>query len=665
MDSRRSEYEQIQDHINSQVVEITAHYAGGQIRREGERVIFRCPSCHKDKLTAHPAYMRGPVTGCWTHDCSMPQAMSPVNFIAYIEGLDTSDQYRMVLDEGNKIIAGPLLAARDRIGSEKNEKNKKNFRLVNQRQEGQEEDLKLTDAVYRRLITSCGLTPEAWEGLKDRGLTKQTVLDAGIGYISASKAQVIMKSLHDEFGDDLARVPGFYPVEKSATIRYWSNFAGKNLILFPYHDSNGLIRTVEGRVMFGEEHKYNYKYLSLTGSGSHLYVYPGMGFGNIEAFCEGLFGAILAAQDGICVASIQGFRRFRASGGRHPLPELLGIDFAGRTIPYIPDMDDPPNPEVANEAPEAARWLIERQGGRPIISVLPSGKDLDEHFLEFQSQQRRPAFQELIAERSCTLQRYTELLEKAQARKDSTPAYPEQESEQHLKQPDDSSGRQSEEPRDHRDSSNHHSVPEDTGHNEQILNPDQASPDHASRGGPDTEDTEKYEDSRSDDGGPQEDDENQEDGTEPQDTTTSESLNDHVTMSKVPGEQFYRHDISLPEQLTEPKLALGSKGEESPESDETEEKEPWYKRVGSYLGQGTIKLANRATRTTLKLSLTFAALYLSLVIVLGLLTQGGAFEGMWKWIALSVIFCAILRSRLGHKTRRFIEGRYSPGAKGG
>jgi hypothetical protein len=336
--------------------------------------------------------------------------------------------------------------------------------------------------------------------------------------------------------------------------------------------------------------------------------------------------------------------------------------------------------------------------------VLPSGKDLDEHLLDFQSQQRHPAFQKLIAQRSCTLQSYTEQLEKAQAEKDGGAiTAPGQESGQDQEQDPEHERHpiQPEQPETcsgHDDDNSVTERAEHTEHTEEIVNAD-----HPSGDTPGTEDAEDVETAEIQDATTDEQaEEETEEESDPQghtsgkdprridhqdtdaagdqptddglqytkdtkdtkDTATSGSLADHVTMSQIPGEQFYRHDIEMPEELTDPETALGGKNAASPGPDETEEKDPWYKRLGAYLGQGAITLLGRAARSTLKLTLVFAAVYLSLVILLGQLTAGGAFEGMWKWIALGVIVCAILRTRLRHKTSRFIEGKYSPGAKG-
>nr|MDP9480730.1 hypothetical protein [Actinomycetota bacterium] len=110
-----------------------------------------------------------------------------------------------------------------------------------------------------------------------------------------------------------------------------------------------------------------------------------------------VMGALVAAQEGIAVGSIQGFRRYQDPEDEGPLPELKGTDFAGRRIPYIPDVDDPPQPDVMAAAPDAALHLVGRQGGEPTIALLPHGKDLDEWLLAEKRTQRRALFSDLVA----------------------------------------------------------------------------------------------------------------------------------------------------------------------------------------------------------------------------------------------------------------------------
>ena len=103
-------------------------------------------------------------------------------------------------------------------------------------------------------------------------------------------------------------------------------------------------------------------------------------------------GAIVAAQEGIPVGSIQGVKRYTAAGGHAPLPELAGVDFGGRGFIYVPDADVKPEAiaDVEKHAPKACEWLISRQNGIPRIATVPTmtpaigracPKDLDEWIL--------------------------------------------------------------------------------------------------------------------------------------------------------------------------------------------------------------------------------------------------------------------------------------------
>lgn len=59
----------------------------------------------------------------------------------------------------------------------------------------------------------------------------------------------------------------------------------------------------------------------------------------------------------------------------------------------------------------------------------------------------------------------------------------------------------------------------------------------------------------------------------------------------------------------------------------------------------------------------WAVLYVSLLLVLEVLTPLGAFAGMWKIIAVAVVLCALLRTRLARRRRRFLTGVLVPGKK--
>lgn len=256
----------------------------------------------------------------------------------------------------------------------------------------------LLDAVYGRILALCPVEERDYEFWKGRGVSRETVRRGRFGSITRKRAVVVKERLLEEFTlEDLLSVPGLSR-NRSGGLSF--TLSG-DYALIPYHDAAGLVTTIEGRAV-GWVPEGMGKYVSLSGSGSHLYVFPGLSPERLEAFCEGSIGAIVAAQSGIAVGAIQGFRRYRSSqnsltdgesGG--PLLELRGVDFEGGRLPYIPDMDEPPKPEVIAEAPVAARWLVEEQNGEGALVALPRGMDLDEWLLTLAQGERRAAFTDL------------------------------------------------------------------------------------------------------------------------------------------------------------------------------------------------------------------------------------------------------------------------------
>ncbi|QIN81152.1 hypothetical protein GBA65_22220 (plasmid) [Rubrobacter marinus] len=252
----------------------------------------------------------------------------------------------------------------------------------------------LLDAVYREILEHCPLVGPHRDYLKGRGLSYETMEAAALGSMTKERAKRVRERLVEKFGKEtLLGVPGFSSQKVTGRLTFTLSF---ECVIIPYHDDDSRITTLEGRCV-GKPPKGMGKYVSLKGSGSHLYVFPGIMPEALVAFCEGVMGALVAAQEGIAVGSIQGFRRYQNPEDGGPLLELEGTDFAGRRIPYIPDVDDPPQPDVMAAAPDAALHLVGRQGGEPAIALLPHGKDLDEWLLAEKRTQRRALFSDLVA----------------------------------------------------------------------------------------------------------------------------------------------------------------------------------------------------------------------------------------------------------------------------
>ena len=271
----------------------------------------------------------------------------------------------------------------------------------------------LLDAVYREILAACPLDDDHMEYLERRGVSVLTARRARLSSMKPAHAKRVKQNLLRRYGEDLLlSVPGFSKHPDNGYLRFTLSF---ECILIPYHDAAGNVTTIEGRYMGPQPPPKSLgKYVSLREGGNHLYVFPGFRPEGLEAVCEGVMGALVAAENEIAVGSIMGFRRYRSSPGSRtdgedggPLLEIVGSDFRGRRIPYIPDVDDPPQPEILAEAPATARHLVASQNGAPAIALLPSGKDLDEWLLSMRRSERRPAFTDLVG-RCITLEEFQE-----------------------------------------------------------------------------------------------------------------------------------------------------------------------------------------------------------------------------------------------------------------
>jgi hypothetical protein len=253
----------------------------------------------------------------------------------------------------------------------------------------------LRDAVYSALLRMCPPMERDLRFWKSRGVGRDTVAAGRFGSITKERTRAAVRELRDRFGTEaLLSVPGFSRKPWGLAFTLTDDYA-----LIPYIDEDSNITTIEGRYTGDDPKKLKKrKYVALYGAEPRLYVFPGFYPDQLEAFCEGPICAIVAAQHNIAVGAIKGFRNYKSPGrDGGVLPELEGVDFAGRRIPYIPDVDDPPKQEVLKAAPEAARWLVERQNGRGALIGVPEGKDLDEWLLKLPRSSRRASFTDLIA----------------------------------------------------------------------------------------------------------------------------------------------------------------------------------------------------------------------------------------------------------------------------
>ena len=273
------------------------------------------------------------------------------------------------------------------------------------------DERELRHAVYERLLALCPLEKRDAGFFEGRGLDRWTITQGRFGSISARRSRWAADRLSDDFGEDLLRVPGFYRPDADPEGGSRRGPGGTRFSLYgdyaliPYHDADGYITTVEGRLIGEPKNKRAKKYKALLNSGVHLYVHPRFRPGEVVAFCEGAIGAMVAARYGIPVAAIKGFRNYKVSARERGeedtvLPELEGVDFAGRAVVYIPDVDVKPasREEVMAAVPAACEWLISRQGGIPKVALLPEGaKDLDAWLLSLPEARRVAAAHALLS----------------------------------------------------------------------------------------------------------------------------------------------------------------------------------------------------------------------------------------------------------------------------
>ena len=344
----------------------------------GRRTTFRCPMCRKDKLEAHPSRE---IAGCWNANCPVPRTTDAIGLVAFFENLDEAHDFPAIVARGHEIL-GPLPGRPTR---------------AELKPSPPPPDPDLLDAVYRDLLNRLPVTGRDlrrfWRG---RGVLSATVERARVGSACRVRVLAALPRLEERFGRaDLLSVPGFFENGRGSL----SFTLAGDYALLPHHDRTGRVTTLTGRATTPRQEARPARYVSLRDSGSHLYLFPGHDPDDVVAFTEGPMGAIVAAQEtGLAVGALNGIRSYRSPAGG-PLPELAGANLGGRVVPYVPDADDPPNPDVVEEAPKAARALTEPFGGKPALADLPKGRDLDEWLLTLPAgrARRRAALLSLLA----------------------------------------------------------------------------------------------------------------------------------------------------------------------------------------------------------------------------------------------------------------------------
>jgi len=255
---------------------------------------------------------------------------------------------------------------------------------------------KLRDEVYRTMIEALPPKEEHLRALEDRGVVRAAARVGRFASLDAEGAKKAASELAERFGAKrLLSVPGFEaegtsPGKVRLSLASRAHAETVEHLLLPCFDAEGLLVGVEGLPFDPTTGEIEAEEtVPLKGAGSHLYVFAHYEPGQVEGFCEGPLGAMLAAQADVVVGAIGGFRRYKAGSGpgegRQPadavLPELEGVDFGGRQLFYAPRAGALLGEANAryHEVTPAARWLVERQNGRAAVVDLrgdgESGED--------------------------------------------------------------------------------------------------------------------------------------------------------------------------------------------------------------------------------------------------------------------------------------------------
>ena len=377
--------------IKADVERLLGAYLNQAGKLQGTRLVWTCPRCGKAKKLS--LQRSTGAVGCMNAGCEVPDTTDAIGLIAHLEGLRENGKdfrnvaalcYRLLglpdptVGEGG---AGADAAERsaDSRTTESSERETEPLASVSQVPPAPAiphaptpADPETVDRVLSRLLELCPLEERDVRYLASRGVAEAAARTARFGSISKSRAAYVVRRLADEFDrEELLGVPGFREDEgRGGRLGFtlWGDF-----VLVPYHDRDGRVATIEGRAV-GEVPKWAGKYTSLRGGGNHLYVYPGFRVEDLVAICEGPMGAIVAAQEGLPVGAIQGVKRYTAAGEQAPLPELAGVDFGGRRLLYVPDVDVKPDAmaDVEKHAPRACEWLISRQNGVARVATVPA-----------------------------------------------------------------------------------------------------------------------------------------------------------------------------------------------------------------------------------------------------------------------------------------------------
>jgi hypothetical protein len=249
--------------------------------------------------------------------------------------------------------------------------------------------------VYEELLRLCPPDGRLVEDLATLGISEGLPRREGFGAFYPAAAAEVLAQLQLKFGAaTLLCAPGFDAPSHAGPPRFELERGGEDALyaLVPYRDARGRVVALEALDLrrgatFGEHR--------LLGSGKdgrddplggahHLWC-PGDP-SLLQAITDDLLEGLRAASAGVRCAAIRGPTSYYP--GREAVPELEGVSFAGRRILYAPS----PSARAREAAPRAARGLIWRHGGTPLILRKPRERGLGSYLLGHAPEERRRAF---------------------------------------------------------------------------------------------------------------------------------------------------------------------------------------------------------------------------------------------------------------------------------
>lgn len=236
--------------------------------------------------------------------------------------------------------------------------------------------VELRNRVYRALLEALPLDPRHRENLRGRGLDDEQIALGGFASMPQEGRGYVARKLHDLFGDELAKVPGFFQWDDGR----WA-IAGYSGLLVPVRDVAGAIEALKVRLDNPPADGGRYRYLSSSSKGGakavatlHVPVFASaIGADEIRITEGELKADVTTVLSGIPTLSVPGVEAWR-----------LGLQAAEvlrpASVRVAFDMDRDTNPAVARAQRELVTALRGAGFRVGVESWDPTLKGIDDFY---------------------------------------------------------------------------------------------------------------------------------------------------------------------------------------------------------------------------------------------------------------------------------------------